>query len=281
MARRSNDKAQRSHIERTVFVAPTVQAGDSIRYGDWQERETFELREDCERTWDPATRGYTYSRYRTVRGTSLTLIDLATGSDYSGTLVEASNARCLKRDFPWLVEVHGGHGTFGVAYLGKRENQSDALIEAIDSLASYPLYDEQDHSDLEHEQEQEQWESDGRDDFKRALVKHFDLILDEEYEHDLDDDKFNDAVDMLWIDCCEIYRGGESYLNEQGDSIYFPVYQLMKQISDSRFADYLDKGPYGGERGTIREQFAALCDASRVENSECDICEKTTCTEEH
>lgn len=226
-----SDKSKPSHIERTVYVAPTVKPGDSVRYGDWFDDESQVMR-----TWyDDAHEapGNSLGRY-TARGIPMTLISYATGSDYSGCLVEVSNARALKRDFPWLVEVHGGHGTFGVAYLGKRENQSDALIEAIDALTQYPLYDEQDHSDLECEREYDAWSEayGGRHDFKRALVAYFDETYAPD-EHDLDDDSFNERIDALWYACTERLNGGESHLNEQGDSIYFPIDGIMKKIRAS------------------------------------------------
>lgn len=268
------DKSERSHIESLVFVSPDTSPGSSVRYGDWEDSE--ERAKRCGHCCGSGTVQNRNSWWRderceVCRGSGrvvpleMTLIDCATGSDYSGTLVEHSNFRTLKAEFPWLVVVHGGYGTFGLAYLGKRENQNPALIEAIDSLTDYPIYSDDDHSELEWGLAAQAWEDDGRQDFKRELVKHFDLLLDEEHEHDLDDARHNDAVDALWQDCAEIFLGGEEHLNEQGDQIYFPVYQLFKNyIDDRRFADRLDKGPYSGERGTIREQFAALCDASRI-----------------
>lgn len=251
------DKAKNSHIERTVYVAPTTRPGDSLCYGDWRDSPVSQ-------TWyDNAYEGPgNYLGKYTARGLPLTIIELATGSDYSGSLVERSNARVLKEQFPWLVELHGGHGTFGLAYLGKRENQNPALIEAIDSLTDYPLVDDNDHSNLEFEKAAEAWEEDGRDEWKRALVKWFDA-QDEDHEHDLADVPEGD-LDNLWYDCTDRLCGGESHLNEQGDSIYFPVYQLMKQINDPRYADSLDKPHYAGERPTIREQLETLAVVSRI-----------------
>lgn len=231
-----SDKSQNSHIERTVWVNYPVSPGDSVRYGSWETDEQAGTRcRECYGSGKVSDRSWRDARCEDCRGTGrckavpLTIIEYATGSDYSGTLVEISNARSLKKDFPWLVEIHGGHGTSGVAYLGKRENQSDALIEAIDSLTEYPLYSDADHSELEQERASEAWESDGRDDWKRALVKYF----NEQYapgEHDLDDDSHNEAVDALWYACTERLCGGESHLNEQGDSIYFPIDSVIKKI---------------------------------------------------
>jgi hypothetical protein len=197
-----------------------------------------------------------------VRPLPLTVIDCCTGSDYSGSLVEHSNYRVLQKQFPWLVEIHGNYGTFGLAYLGKRENQSDELIEAIDALSYYPIADDSDHSDLEYERVCEAWGESygGRDDFKRALVKFFDAC-DEEYEHDTE--ALSDAaVDDLWYDCTERFRGGEGHINEQGYSIYFPIDKIMRDITSDRTG--LDTIHWQGERPTIREQLSALAIQTRV-----------------
>lgn len=211
-----SDKSKPSHIERVVYVSPDVTPGSSIRYGSWVE-----------------SRGgyFPFPSY-----VQLTIIESATGSDYSGNLVEKSNALALKRDFPWLVEIYGGHGTFGVAYLGRRENQNDALIEAIDALTEYPLYDESHHSDLETDTAWEAWTDSygGRRDFKRALVEMW-ALDDNEYDEDRLDD---DLVDAVWRDCCEMLRGGEEYLNESGDSIYFPIDLVIDDIRRDRTALY-------------------------------------------
>ena len=166
MAIRSNDKAALSRIERRYFVAPDTTPGSSVSYGDWRGTEG-------PHTWysDAEIRpGNPLGSYRAI-GVPLTVIEYATGSDYSGSLVEVSNARCLKKDFPWLVELYGGHGTQGLAYLGKRENQSDALIEAIDALTQYPLYSDDDHSQLEMERPDEAWSESygGRRDWAREI----------------------------------------------------------------------------------------------------------------
>jgi hypothetical protein len=249
------DKAKNSHIERTVYVAPTVQPGDSVHWGDWQDTEIGTWYNDRD-----AHPNNPLGRYR-ARGLPMTIIELATGSDYSGSLVEHSNARVLKEQFPWLVELHGGHGTFGVAYLGKRENQNPALIEAIDALTDYPLVDDDDHSNLEFEKAAEAWEEDGRDEWKRALVTYFDA-QDEDHEHDLDECEVS-LLDWLWWDCTERLRGGESHLNEQGDQIYFPIDDVIEKIE--RNWPGLDKPSYDGTRPSINVQLETLAVVSRIE----------------
>lgn len=219
-----SDKSKNTRIERTVYVLPTVKPGDSVRYGDWRDKPTDTLWLEKRKHGDLQN----ISEGHYVTGVPLTLIEATIGSDYSGNLVEISNARVLKERFPWLVEIYGDYGTAGLAYLGKRENQNPELIEAIDALTDYCLADDGDHSDLEMEMVDQAWAEDGRDDFKRALVEYF----NEQYtpdEHDLDNVS-DERIDRLWHDCTERLNGGESFHNEQGDQIYFPIDDIMKKI---------------------------------------------------
>lgn len=244
-----SDKAERSHIERQVWINYPIGPGGSIRYGEWETNEAYARRcRECYGSGKVSDQSWRDVRCSVCRGSGnvkpleLTLIDYATGSDYSGTLVEHSNYRTLKAEFPWLVEVHGGHGTFGLAYLGKRENQNAALIEAIDSLTDYCIFDDSDHSNLECEREIEAWSEahGGEYDFRKALASYFDEI-DEDHEHDYDL-LTNDLIEAcsfpkkyypdpmssvweLWREGCEVFNvnGGSGYLNEQGDQIYFCI----------------------------------------------------------
>lgn len=242
-----SDKSKPSHIERTVYVQPDVTPGSSLRYGDWSDSPHAVYW--CEKRKHGDLGNISEGYYRNDR-VPLTIIEAATGSDYSGNLVEKSNYRTLKAEFPWLVELYGGYGTFGLAYLGKRENQNDRLIEAIDGLADYPLFSEDDHSQLEMETVEEQWVSDGRDEWKRALCKMW-ALDGREYDADRLDD--NLLVDQLWRDCCELLRGGEEYLNEQGDSIYFPIDRVIHDIRADRGGIYRATYAYDDNRPIIEK----------------------------
>lgn len=235
------DKSKNSNVERTVYVSPDVGPGDSLRYGDWVE-----------------SRGgyFPFPSY-----VPLTIIEAATGSDYSGSLVERSNFEVLQRDYPWLVEIHGGHGTFGLGYLGKRENQNEALLEAIDALSDYPILDDDHHSSLEWNTAAEAWDSYGRDDFKRALVKYFDAVYAPD-EHKLDEIS-DERIDQLWHDCTERLCGGEAHLNEQGESIYFPIDSIIKKITQCWTG--LDKPAYDGTRPSINVQLVSIASDATIQ----------------
>jgi hypothetical protein len=92
-------------------------------------------------------------------------------SDYSGGAVERSNARSLRRDFPdEVVTVTGGYSTEFLV-LPADGTISEALFNAIAGLAEYPLFDEEDLSELEQEILAEDWESWGESDVLRILAQ--------------------------------------------------------------------------------------------------------------
>jgi hypothetical protein len=114
-------------------------------------------------------------------------IPYCSGSDYSGSLVEVSNHKAIMEEYedvPGCYSFAGGHGTFSVAF-DLRMILMDGIgpiEELLRGLETYPLIDEDLHSTLEIEEEQEQWESDARADFIRALEDSFKDFL-EEQEH--------------------------------------------------------------------------------------------------
>ena len=132
MPRRSDDKAERSHIESLSYVDSDVSPGDEINHGRLHPTSPVHWFRDVPH---PTIPGFTASRTVIEPGIPCTVITATECADYSSNgLVGESNYRVMKAEFPWLVEIYGSHGYKALAYLGKRENQSDALIEAIDSL---------------------------------------------------------------------------------------------------------------------------------------------------
>lgn len=258
--------------ERTVYVSPNTRPGDSMAWGDWRDDPGLQ-------TWYDGPRDRFPTSYR-AKGIPMTLIPYASGSDYSGNLCERSNADVLKERFPWLVTLYGGYGTFGVAFLGKRENQNPELLEALNDLQGYPLVDEDHHSHLKMEVSDQAWESYGRKDWTRALVKLFDAMeytcawcngagCDECHDgivsctHD-EDLIPNNLADRLYDDCAEALRGGERYLNESGDSIWFPIDRIVKQLRDPRYADTLAKPTWSGDNRPIAEKLDQIREACVV-----------------
>lgn len=84
------------------------------------------------------------------------------GSDYSGDSVTLSNYEVLKKEFkdtPGVYEIWGDHGTYGIGY--KKEECSPETLERIKEilagLESYPLINEDTHSEVEMEIYLEAW----------------------------------------------------------------------------------------------------------------------------
>lgn len=270
------DKTQRSHIERVWYVDRDVSPGDSIPYRRLDSNEHV-------RYYDEKR-----DRYVTERGVPCTIIETTECGDYSGNaLVGESNYRTLHKMCPWLVEIYGSHGYKALAYLGKRENQSDALIEAMDSLASYPLLDESDHSELECDRESECWSETygGAHDFRKALVDHFDDTIDPDHEHEIDEDTIDAVIAScalprrwypepisslwdLWREGVEAFNvnGGSGYINEQGDSIYFLIDEWIKSASKPAYPTWSDG--YKASHEAMRTNLIQIAHATRVKEQD-------------
>lgn len=267
MARRSNDKETRSHIETLYYAPACMKPGDSISHSALDDREH-------------APHWHRGGRCDAGR-MPCTVITATECGDYSGNaLVGESNFRVMQESYPWLVEIYGSHGYRALAYLGKRENQSDELIEAIDSLASYPILDESDHSELELEKESEAWESDGARNFRRALAPILDALdtracttvactgscmtCDDNgripFERDADLISDDDLYE-LWRDGCDSYNvnGGSGYVNEQGDSIHFYIREWIEGYEREPM-----RVPYGRDKEPFQDRLKTLAIVSRV-----------------
>lgn len=118
---------------------------------------------------------------------------LLSGSDYLGSSVEASNFRVWCETFKdsqgeiWW-ELFGGWGTYAIAL--DITKATEAMIETLEGLDSYPLIAEDDLSELEHERERDAWNDYISGDFARALKKQFcntgDEVVDEATENRID-----------------------------------------------------------------------------------------------
>lgn len=148
-------------------------------------------------------------------------VPCASGSDYSGSTVEKSNAKVFEETYgenEWVHSVYGGHNTYAVAVgltglLGCDEDTFDAICEALEGLADYPLLDEEAHSELEMELSDEAWDSWAKGDFIRALEKAFEDDAEFEWPDDSTlrkffEDKREEANEYWW---CEGY-GPDMYV---------------------------------------------------------------------
>jgi hypothetical protein len=78
-------------------------------------------------------------------------------SNYGGDDLCRSNERALVRDYPEsFVWLYGGHDSAALA-LPITCDDAD-LVRIIAGLEDYPIYDEEDHRELEHELAREAWD---------------------------------------------------------------------------------------------------------------------------
>lgn len=99
-----------------------------------------------------------------------------TYSDYSGCTVERSNCRCILEDYKehlgkGVYRIYGGFDTTGVLVSVDFFNNNEELQDAVEGLLEYPLYSEEDHSQLEMEIEDEDWELYRKQDLMDLLDK--------------------------------------------------------------------------------------------------------------
>jgi hypothetical protein len=157
------------------------------------------------------------------------ILEYATGSDYSGSLVEVSNynglCELLEEHHPdgsepvvWC-RTHGGHGTFGL--LVRYELLADEVREAIDALEDYPLLDDEAHSQLECEAQGEAWENWARRDFERALSSAMGVEDFPEMGSDTAHGLFDTAAEAA--NCY--------WENQSGGDMYVDIARVVKQCA--------------------------------------------------
>jgi hypothetical protein len=198
--------------------------GESMRYGSWDRGAPSD-----KTIW--AELGY------------------ATGSDYSGSLVEVSNynglCELLEEHHPegsvpvvWC-RTHGGHGTFGL--LVRYELLAEEVREAIDGLEDYPLLDNEAHSELECEAQNEAWESWAKRDFERAVCKHYGEC------------DWPEGVDSYELFHVASDRASEYWINEQGSDMWIRLEPIVAEAL---------RLIQGGEVSYVSADFVAMLDAA-------------------
>lgn len=117
------------------------------------------------------------------------------GSDYSGDLINKSNHRVFLERFgevEGVYETYGGYGSFGIAIRLDVYNSNEEIKEVIDGLEEYCIIDEEDHSALEYEADQELVTEAAKD-----LSREIDL---EDYIPDIDAilEKTDQLEEYIW-----------------------------------------------------------------------------------
>lgn len=137
--------------------------------------------------------------------------------DYSGSgAVGEANYRSMLEiledidpDGERYCELHGGHGSRSLFIRADIDeiDGDNQVKDALAALASYPILDEQQWSEVEEEWKQEAWSDYARDDFRHELRKRFDDI--EEHTDELEDE----YLDHLWWEHAE-QSGRELWIDE-------------------------------------------------------------------
>lgn len=259
-------------------------------------RSTFPLPVRCRltefRPWsDPDPRGFadaSYSDFHDIadpadaedRSRVYLVPDLLSGSDYSGSSVEAANYREFLRAFngeetdgedygravvPGLVELHGGYGTYAVAVpltSWERASCEDCepedpcdvcglcaeMRETLTALEDYPVIDEQALSEVEMERESEAWASWVRSDFLAEL----------ETLHEVEDiDDTARASDVLSVFLAAQDRANVYWVHETGDSCYIDVERVADAVTAEEVTRLTDPNdPAGWPEDAAQQRLA-------------------------
>jgi len=177
------------------------------------------------RLWDEPDGSLTYGHWHDDSEGEWVEPDYVGYSDYSGSLVERSNYEEFveqfadSEDIEWF-RVHGGHGTTGVIIRVDADERVPEIGEFFEALENYPLVNEDRHSELEREVEQEGWESYGRSDFRRWM-RQVDLPTGVLNWDDLVDDLTDEQLDTLWVDAVQSGSGEEVSFENQSTVFNF------------------------------------------------------------
>jgi hypothetical protein len=223
----------------------------SLRYGDFEslrESELKRFRED-DYEFEPGGLRNLYVLPRLLSGSRDVDPDLALLSNHE---VFGRDLREGIRPGVW-TGLYGGYGTFAVAIrlsLGdeadtleekesfrgtpvedgeRTEEEEDRLtaitevIETLERLEKYPVLDDDHYSQLRDEEEQNNWQSWGRADFKRALREAI-----PEMDEAIDDAEDGNIDAMFWQACQDIER----YPETSDTETTFPIREVVEHITE-------------------------------------------------
>lgn len=185
--------------------------------------------------WDSGT----YRHHRADEGgataTLFLLGDVASNCDYSSAnTVTASNLRSLTRDYPnRVVTYRYSDGEVGAVLLASLD---DDLVDILTSLKhEYPLYDEEDHSNLEMDLAYEAWDQYVKLDLYPDLQNRLDgLNVD---PAPFVEDVADEATVKAWF-YANGYNNNDDYVTYHGesgcpDSVVFPeMAEVTERIGD-------------------------------------------------
>lgn len=153
------------------------------------------------------------------------------GSDYSGSLISRSNHDIvLDLDIPNVHEIHGSHGSYGLAIRGDVDNEE--LISILKGLDDYAIIDEMLHSEIEEEAKAEAWSNWAEKEFIDLLVDKF----EDEYGQEELIEKLEKSENLyrFYNDHCI------EWINEYQD-VWSDVKGTVDNISSKEFENFLNE----------------------------------------
>lgn len=149
---------------------------------------------------------------------------ILSGSDYTGESVNQSNHRVFLNTYGKWTGIHhlcGGYGTYAVAIRSDVLTRHPEVQETLDSLEDDPVMDESDLSELEHEEEEEAWNSYVESDLISAVRKSDPRL--EEFDPDTID----------WYDLyIEAMEETNTYWEHSSEGAYLPIDDLVPNLSE-------------------------------------------------
>ena len=173
----------------------------------------------------------------TEEGELYFFLPYASGSDYSGSTVEAANHKEFLESYgeeAFVWESHGGFNTYAVVLgltglLECADDTFNAILDIIEGLENYPLIDDEALSKLESDNANEAWESWVAGDFRRALEKKFDSA---EFDWPADSD-----LRAFFEKKAE--KANEYWFNEgYGPDMYIRVDKVVEKVEWDDVAQY-------------------------------------------
>lgn len=201
-----------AELSNVRFIRPSPHWSDSATlsgsYGDWYEltqtgpmipSETFVLPDHC------------------------------SGSDYSGSLIDAANYKALLGMIPddyedglEYVTYSGGYGTFALAI--RIDALTEEILDSLESLDDYPLLDDSLHSELEIEAQNEAWDSWAKSEFKTELGRYMWTVFESSTRADQRAEETDEAYQTR-LDASEEYLSDEC--GEIGESALCELFYKM------------------------------------------------------
>jgi hypothetical protein len=185
------------------------------RFDSWRDGEPTDFARLSYGDLKPLT------KYQTPEASDFLMPNFLSGSDYcSSGSVEVSNHRVFLeryKDSPNTYDVYGDYGTFAVAI--RLDSVTDDMMEDLKALEDYPILDEDDHSKVEMDAENEAWASWGRHDFTRELEKIFPA------SEDTIDAMAEEKIDELFYSLME--RTNTYWQHESGNSAYVDLDRVI------------------------------------------------------